>query len=299
MGHSDGGGCSGLLLCWCVTCCASLTSWLTSSKAAVCALGLFFVLQETHTPTLISRHSAIVHRRKSVLGKVWTYWTQQHDVSVAERLSKALTLPAQLAFRHLPVSLILVFMLVFNGIVNMILSSLGSIYQRQYHFSPTGAGLTYLGIGTGGIVALWSANAIANWFGRRKPGENNATRSEHSISLLLFTGPLFSIGLLWYGWSVERHAFWFVPIPGLFLFGYGYMATRASHSNPSQHISGANIRVIINPDLPGRSCTWVFWISACGSYSRQFNRRILHPFEYIYFIFAYRVRLGKHCHCPC
>lgn len=36
----------------------------------------------------------------------------------------------------------------------MILSSLGSVYQEVYHFPAKTAGLSYLGIGAGGLSAL-------------------------------------------------------------------------------------------------------------------------------------------------
>ena len=118
--------------------------------------------------------------------------------------------------------------MVFNGMVNMILSSLGSVYQSQYNFPPTTAGLAYLGIGVGGILALISARRICDWFARRQGGREHAKEPEHTIPLLLITGPLFSIGLIWYGWAVERRTFWFIPILGLSLFGYGYMSARVS-----------------------------------------------------------------------
>lgn len=122
-------------------------------------------------------------------------------------------------------------MVVFNGMVNMILSSLGSVYQNNYDFPPTTAGLAYLAIGLGGVLALWTANKIAARFSRRQAGSDSAKRPEHTLPVLLLTGPLFSIGLIWYGWSCQEHAFWFVPLPGLSLFGYGYMSTRASLLN--------------------------------------------------------------------
>jgi MFS family permease len=190
---------------------------------------LFLVLKETHLPTLIDRHSAFSNQKRHLLDRLWPFKNHRHDISVSEKLSKALLLPAHLTFNHWPVSLILIFMLIFNGIVNMVLSSLGSVYQGNYHFPPTTAGLAYLGIGLGGVLALWSASRIADWVGRKQAGDGSAKRPEHSLPMMLITGPLFAIGLLWYGWSCQTRAFWFVPIPGLCLFGYGYMATRVSY----------------------------------------------------------------------
>lgn len=52
--------------------------------------------------------------------------------------------------------------------------------------------------------------------------------SAAAVSLLFLASilPVSAIGVLWYGWAVERQTFWLVPILGLYLFGFGWMSTR-------------------------------------------------------------------------
>lgn len=115
---------------------------------------------------------------------------------------------------------------VFNGLVNMILSSLGSIYQFQYGFPPTTAGLTYVGLGMGGLLGLFISPILFKYFGRKWESSDNSNKPEISFLVMLVAGPLTSVGLLWYGWCLHTKAFWFVPILGLFIFGFGYMGMR-------------------------------------------------------------------------
>ena len=124
-------------------------------------------------------------------------------------------------------------MIVFNGIVNVILSSLGSVYQANYNFPPTTAGLAYLGIGLGGIAALGTANKISAYVGRRKGVTDSSKKPEHNFPLIMIAGPVACIGLVWYGWACEEKAFWLVPIIGLWFFGYAYMSIRVCTNIPN------------------------------------------------------------------
>ena len=40
--------------------------------------------------------------------------------------------------------------------------------------------------------------------------------------------PLVAAGLFWYGWSVQRHVFWLVPVLGLNCFGMGVTTIQVS-----------------------------------------------------------------------
>lgn len=142
-------------------------------------------------------------------------------------LWRAVTLPAILS-RHHSVFAVLLLIGIFNGLVNMILSSLGSVYQAAYHFSARTAGLAYLGIGIGGLSSL----AVSKKMKRAVTTVSASLRFSEAEVSLLFLGsilPISVLGLLWYGWAVQKQVFWIIPIFGLFFFGFGWMATRVCH----------------------------------------------------------------------
>lgn len=107
----------------------------------------------------------------------------------------------------------------------MILSSLGSVYQEVYRFPAKTAGLSYLGIGAGGLSAL----AVTKQLKRALILFSKSLRSssvEASLLLIASMLPIAALGLLWYGWAVQEQNFWIVPILGLYMFGFGWMTTR-------------------------------------------------------------------------
>lgn len=145
--------------------------------------------------------------------------------SMARAVTRAVSLPTGIA-GHQPVFWDLVLIAVFNGLVNMILSSLGSIYQSEYHFRHTTAGLSYLGIGLGGLVALSVTKLPKRKLVTAATNRGIARGPEGAPLFLIVITPVTSIGLLWYGWAVQDGTPWIVPILGLFFFGFGYMSTR-------------------------------------------------------------------------
>jgi len=175
-------------------------------------------------------------------------------------LSRALQYPARIAFCHLPCSLILVLICVFNGLVNMILSSLGSVYQTVYHFPATTAGLSYLGMGIGGLLALALAKRLTNLLARRVGGPDGEKKPENALPFLFLVSPVGSAGLLWYGWSLQSQAHWIVPILGLFLFGFTYMSVRVSLLPCGAY--GFCLLTLLLPKL----CTQIFMVEAVPNY---------------------------------
>ncbi|CAJ2504497.1 Uu.00g118910.m01.CDS01 [Anthostomella pinea] len=172
----------------------------------------------THLPTLIRRH----HQKPKRWSRLWSK-REQDGTSVTDVLVRTISLPARIAFSSPPCAAILLMIMIFNGLVNIILSSLGSVYQHRFAFPPTTAGLAYLGIGFGGIMALVTAKRFTVYLAARL-SDVDTRRPEHVLPFLWFTIPLGSAGLLWYGWALQNRSHWIVPILGLAPFGYGYMS---------------------------------------------------------------------------
>lgn len=160
------------------------------------------------------------------------------EAAVMAVLARAISLPGRIAFFHVSCACILVLICVFNGLTDMILSSLGSVYQTAYGFPTVTAGLSYLGIGFGGLTALAFARKMTTVVAVKFGGKADAKRPENALPFLFLVGPLGSAGLLWYGWSLEERIHWLVPIFGLFLFGFTYLSIRVSANEP---VSSSNL----------------------------------------------------------
>ncbi|KAF2806018.1 uncharacterized protein BDZ99DRAFT_102399 [Mytilinidion resinicola] len=88
--------------------------------------------------------------KTTFLKTVRSNWNAHH---ASRTLKRSVTILVVIT-RHLPALVILILIGIFNGLVNMILSTLGSVFQFQYHFPPATAGLSYLGLRIGGMVGL-------------------------------------------------------------------------------------------------------------------------------------------------
>lgn len=195
-------------------------------------MGLFFVLDESHLPTLIRRNGRKSVSTQQAGARLQAAGGVQAPPSVMVVLARTVSLPGRIAFLHVPCALILVLICVFNGLTNMILSSLGSVYQTAYVFPTMTAGLSYLGIGFGGLSALAFAKKMTEAVAVKFGGEEGASRPENALPFLFIVGPLGSAGLLWYGWSLQEQVHWIVPIVGLFFFGFTYLSIRVSELQP-------------------------------------------------------------------
>lgn len=199
----------------------------TLFKAGICLVSLWFLLGETHHATLIRRatsdNSALTATEKpTIFNAVKANWKTQN---VPHTLRRSITIPMIIS-RHAPALVILLLIGAFNGLVNMILSTLGSVFQFQYNFPPTTAGLSYLGLGLGGMLGLAAMPRISDYFGKLRPHPDGSKRPQYALPMMIIAGPLASAGLFWYGWSFQAKVFWLVPILGLAVFGFGYTSMR-------------------------------------------------------------------------
>jgi hypothetical protein len=173
------------------------------------------------------RESSSSEREKTtVIKKMKEAWQGQ---KVSDSLRPSITIPGKIAC-HPPALAILLLIGVFNGLVNMILSSLGSVFQFQYRFSPTTAGLPYIGLGLGGVLGLAATPRVSDFFAKYRPHPAGSQRPEHALPMMIIAGLLASVGLFWYGWSTETKMQCMVPILGLGVFGFGYTSMRVSHN---------------------------------------------------------------------
>jgi hypothetical protein len=255
--------------------------WIAAILAGICAFSLFFILQETHLPTLITRSETV--SRCSKLRRLRAKYIPQNsrsEQSVLSTLSRAVSLPGRLAFGHYTVAVILILILIFNGLVNIILSSLGSVYQANYHFPPTTAGLSYLEIGFGGIAALATAGRISDYFSRRLSGLEGSKKAEHNFPLIVVTQPVAAIGLIWYGWPCQAHVYWFVPIWGLSFVGYTYMSIRVRTTRVF-HNKALTLPTAFHSTLSCGSRARLFCLGNSSTYSSKFHWWCIHPAQHL------------------
>lgn len=206
------------------------------------------------------------HQRKSSKGPILEdELVEGARPRLTESLRRAASLPIKVA-GHLPSFPILLLIAVFNGIVNMILSSLGSLYQEVYQFPAETAGLSYLWIGVGGLSAL----AVTKSLKRAVTFFSKSLRLSSTETSLLFIAsvlPVSALGLLWFGWAVQKQNFWIIPILGLYMFGFGWMTTRVRSSISLSQLLSTVIRLMWALCLAFQLSTQIFLIEIVPGYT--------------------------------
>lgn len=99
-----------------------------------------------------------------------------------------------------------------------------TIYQNQYHWHGGVVGLSFLGLGIGSLIG----QTVFTHYGNRtahKHIKRGDFKPEHRLYIMALGGFFLPIGLFWYGWSVQAHAHYMVPIVGTGLVGFGLLMT--------------------------------------------------------------------------
>ncbi|KAI1836296.1 hypothetical protein DTO013E5_1087 [Penicillium roqueforti] len=139
-----------------------------------------------------------------------------------DRLRNGLKTPLQLLFRSPIVSIIALYIATVYGCLYLLFTTVTNVFQNTYGWSIQISGLSYIGLGLGFfcgqcLFALLSDKIIL----RLKSRNNGSFEPEMRLPLSIFFAFFIPISFFWYGWSVQAHTHWIVPIIGLFPFAFG------------------------------------------------------------------------------
>ncbi|KAK9261829.1 major facilitator superfamily domain-containing protein [Lipomyces tetrasporus] len=110
------------------------------------------------------------------------------------------------------------------GSLYMLNNTLPDLFQSPpYNFSSIVTGLLYLPNGLGYVLGSlvggrWSDRILKNAI---KKNNGKMVPEARLAENMLTAGIVVCSGMILFGWTAWRHLFWFVPIIGTFLFGFG------------------------------------------------------------------------------
>ena len=116
------------------------------------------------------------------------------------------------------------YMAVVYGYLYLLFTTITEVYEVQYQFSAGSVGLTYLGIGVGSLIGVITFGIASDRI-MKALAKNGEMKAEYRLPPMIPGSFLIPIGLFLYGWSVEKHVFWIVPILGTGGVGLGLLAT--------------------------------------------------------------------------
>ena len=205
-----------------------------SILAGVLAICTFVILRETHLPTITknSKRSSRTLRCQSLRNGHRLESRPGLRLRLRTVLLPASLLPIQIIFGNLQMFLLFLSNAVFTGIMNILFTTLGATYQSRYGFTTQLAGLAYIGIGIGGVIAsivlAKTSDKMVHFLSRRLTNDGDEHLERYRLPPLIAGAVLVSLGLIWYGWAVQLRDTWVVPLLGTFIFGLGMLLTQAT-----------------------------------------------------------------------
>ena len=98
------------------------------------------------------------------------------------------------------------------------------IFMERYGFSTGSASLTFLGLGIGFIFGMFGCRASLDRYVKYMK-TRGGMKPEHRLPPMVLGGLLVPVSLFWYGWTVENHIHWIVPIIATAVLGIAVIST--------------------------------------------------------------------------
>jgi len=109
------------------------------------------------------------------------------------------------------------------GYMYFLFTTFTEVFEGQYGFNTGQAGLAYLGLGIGFIIGQIAVGRFSDRYLAAQKAKHGSHKPEDRLPPLVIGGFLVPIGLVWYGWSADKHTHWIVPIIGTGFVGLGIL----------------------------------------------------------------------------
>lgn len=185
-------------------------------------------MKETFAPTLLAAKAARLRKETGDPLYRSKYASNQTPAAV---FRIAIVRPLRLLFMSPIVFLLSTHMAIVYGTIYLLFTTFTFVFESQYGFSAGSAGLTFLGLGVGSIVGVVVLGVLSDKILISLTKKNGGvSKPEYRLPPMVYTSLAIPVGLFWYGWSVERHDHWIVPIIGTAFIGIGMLAVIVSAS---------------------------------------------------------------------
>ncbi|KAB5513296.1 major facilitator superfamily domain-containing protein [Coniochaeta sp. 2T2.1] len=171
--------------------------WFVSIAVGIITIFAFAVLGETYPPVLLKKKEARLYRR------------------MLRPLEMLLCCPI--------VTVMCAYVAVLYGTLYLLFSTYSFVFREVYSFSTFAVGLVFLPGGVGTVAGLVYVGNLSDKNLRAHAAAGKPINPETRLPLvIILPGALsFPVGLFIYGWTVEAHVHWAVPLIGTAITGFG------------------------------------------------------------------------------
>ncbi|KAH8706039.1 major facilitator superfamily transporter [Talaromyces proteolyticus] len=194
--------------------------WLLAIIAGVIAIISLVVLRESHAPTLLKRKA---NRLRTESGNMDLRSKLDSQLSPKELFLRAIVRPCKMLVFS-PVCLILsIYSAFVYAMIYFMFSTFSFIFEDHYGFGQGTVGLVFLACGIGMMLGLVIQQFTGDRIRKSLADKYNGgtSKPEYRVPPMFFAGALLPAGLALYGWTVQYHVQWAVPLLGTLLVGTG------------------------------------------------------------------------------
>ncbi|TGO48450.1 hypothetical protein BOTNAR_0475g00070 [Botryotinia narcissicola] len=175
------------------------------------------ILKETYTPVVLNRKQMKRGTGLSASQKITNPNTPR------ETLQAAWTRPFKMLFLSPIVPFVGFYSALSNAYGMVCFATLGTAFQNNYSFTPGQSGLAYLGLMFGFLFCQLTLARFSDRYMLKMETKNNDKRPEYRLPPMFIGAFLLPIGFFWYGWSLEYHTHWIVPVLGSSVIAIGIL----------------------------------------------------------------------------
>ena len=187
------------------------------------SLAFLSFLPETYGPTILKKRAERM-RKESINLNVFAA-IELEKKGVRQMMTVTLMRPVRMIVCEAIVLFTCLYLSIAYAIFYLFFEAYPIIFEGLYHMNTGVAGLAFLPILIGAVIAL----GIFIWYDTvlqraKKANAHWASIEEYRrLPLACLGGPLYVISLFWLGWSASPHVHWIVPMLAGVPFGMGFV----------------------------------------------------------------------------
>lgn len=195
--------------------------WILLVICGVVFVGVYFFLQETYVPILLT------HRKKELEegSDVEYYFEGEDSRAFSSKVVQAVHRPIKILFTQPIVLIMSTYQALIFATTYSLYTQFSRIYGDGYGFRTIQVGLVYLAPGLGFLSAVRflvpRIDDIRNHLTRQNKGES---KPEFRLPLANVGAVLIPISLFSFAWMVEYHVHWAVTLVATFFYGIGQVS---------------------------------------------------------------------------
>ncbi|KAI1147590.1 MFS general substrate transporter [Nemania diffusa] len=197
--------------------------WLVAILAGVFTVTGFFVLRESYAPVLLERKA---RKLRESTGNDAYRSKFDNGKSTSQLLKEALIRPVKLLLFSPPVTLMSIYIAILYGLSYILFTTFTFVFEDQYGFTASRAGLSFLGSGVGTIIGLFYGSLISDPVIKKAIAKKGAAEPEDRLTFIITVPAALTIpaGFFLYGWATQMKLHFIVPMVGNALNGFGTIA---------------------------------------------------------------------------